>query len=141
MSCHNPRMREYIGDGRDFHESQLPTNRSILQKFILEKDNLIHDKNLHFSNISTTDVSKPVASALERQWKTISPLFESPVIICGLSLVNKVSRLWDEAYNFSEIGQARGQNSSSFQHWINCSTFLVVLISSPCVRKIPQVFI
>ena len=108
MSCHNPRMREYIGDGRDFHESQLPTNRSILQKFILEKDNLIHDKNLHFSNISTTDVSKPVASGLERHWKTISSLFESPVIICGLSLVNKVSRLWDKAYNVFRDRTSKG---------------------------------
>ena len=90
-----------FGEGSDFLPSQLATNRSILQKFILVKETMVDDQNVHFSKISLVDIANVVSSDLLKQWETVSPLLCPPVIIGRESIVNKVKRLWEKADNVS----------------------------------------
>ena len=47
----NSSFQGVLGPGKSFAENQLPTIRSVIQRAILEKETLIADKNIHFSQV------------------------------------------------------------------------------------------
>ena len=95
-----------FGKESDFLPSHLATNRSILQKFIIVKETMVDDQNVHFSKISLVDIANVVSSDLLKQWETVSSGRRQTMS--------------------PGTGQARGSERYFSLSWINYSTYLLV---------------
>ena len=50
----NMKLKTILGPGKAFMDKQLPTNRSVIQKALLEKEKIILKNGLHFSQVHIT---------------------------------------------------------------------------------------
>ena len=101
-------MKEFIGDGEELLSSQLDTCRSVLKKMIQLKDSMIIEEHFYYASITPYDIAKLTAPALTEQWVRVSPLLQPPIILSGKALFNKITKLWEKAYNVSRGRTSKG---------------------------------
>ena len=90
-------LRDYVGRGKEFDKTELPTNRAVIQQGILLKEDMVMNKNIAKNKISVYEIAKKLAPLITGQWTKANALFCPPVIIAERSLITKVERLWNRA--------------------------------------------
>ena len=76
-------ISEFIGPGKDFIPSELPTNRAVIQKGILLKEQKSITCNLRQNKYSNRDFASDVFQLVLSQWRKANVNFQQPVIIGG----------------------------------------------------------
>lgn len=100
-------LRDYVGRGKEFDKTELPTNRAVIQQGILLKEDMVMNKNIAKNKISVYEIAKKLAPLITGQWTKANALFCPPVIIAERSLITKVERLWNRAM---EVALGRTKN-------------------------------
>ena len=79
LSCN---FNAFIGKGKEFTLTELPTIRACLQRGILlrEEYSILHDTD-KFHSLNVTETAKRLAPLILQQWERANACFISPVII------------------------------------------------------------
>lgn len=89
------KMSEFIGPGKEFNPSELPTNRAVIQRGILQKETKAIFFNLDMSKYTNREVAQDLTPLLIAQWTKSNAKFKSPIIIQEKSVVKKIVKLWE----------------------------------------------
>ena len=89
------KLKEFVGSGKKFDLSEVPTLRSMIQQGILVKEELLMDNSLKKNQVKTRDICKNVAKLMLAQWHKSNAKFIPPVIMTEAGLINKLVRLWN----------------------------------------------
>ena len=88
-------MREFVGKGKEFDKSEVPTVRAVIQQGLLIKENwIMAEEQLHRNDVSPQDIASSLAPLILAQWRKSNAKFIPPVTITEKSLTQKVLRLW-----------------------------------------------
>ena len=90
------KLRELIGDAKEFVMSEVPTKRAILQCAIFIRDNIV-SSGVHHSKVKTIDIAKELVKKIMEQWSKANAKFVPPVVVQVKSLQDRVSKLWEKA--------------------------------------------
>ena len=86
-------LRDYVGVGKDFDKTEVPTLRAVIQQGIFLKDNIVMNDEAAKNFVGGAVIAKKVAPLILAQWHKSNAKFCSPAIITEKSLVNKVEKL------------------------------------------------
>ena len=92
-------ISDFIGPGKDFIPSELPTNRAVIQKGILLKEQKSMTCNLHHNKYSNKDLASDLIPFVLAQWRKANVKFQQPVIIGEKSLYYRIKTLWEKVEN------------------------------------------
>ena len=88
-------MREFVGKGKEFDKSEVPTIRAVIQQGLLIKENwIMAEEQLHRNEVSPQEIASSLAPLILAQWQKSNAKFIPPVTITEKSLLQKVLRLW-----------------------------------------------
>ena len=98
MASNAPRTRkktgtkfsDFLGTGRDFLVSELPTLRDVLRYVVLLREQ--HEENAR--NITVREVAREVVPVLINQWVKANALFKPPVIVSDKTIIDKIVEAW-----------------------------------------------
>ena len=91
----NQKMREFVGKGKEFDKSEVPTIRAVIQQGLLIKENwIMAEEQLHRNEVSPQEIASSLAPLILAQWQKSNAKFIPPVTITEKSLLQKVLRLW-----------------------------------------------
>ena len=101
-------LRDYVGVGKDFDKTEVPTLRAVIQQGIFLKDNIVMNDEAAKNFVGGAVIAKKVAPLILAQWHKSNAKFCSPAIITEKSLVNKVEKLWNRV---SEVARGRAKKA------------------------------
>ena len=101
-------LRDYVGPGKPFDQSEVPTYRAVIQQGILIKEDMVMNEVKDKSDIGALTIAKAVTPLIMAQWHKSNAKFCPPVTITQKSLTQKVERFWNR---FQEV--ARGRTSKA----------------------------
>ena len=88
-------MREFVGKGKEFDKSEVPTIRAVIQQGLLINENwIMAEEQLHRNEVSPQEIASSLAPLILAQWQKSNANFFPPVAISEKSLLQKVLRLW-----------------------------------------------
>ena len=90
-------LREYIGVGKPFDQTEVPTYRAVIQQGIL----MVMNEVKHKSDIGALDISRAVSPLIIAQWHKSNAQFCPPVTITEKSLIYKVQKFWNRVVEVS----------------------------------------
>ena len=88
---------EYLGPGKEFLPSELPTLRAVLQFGIHLQDIKIREEEVKKNTYLKSELVKDMSLGVLVQWKKANHLFEPPVICTQKSLERRLEKEWDRA--------------------------------------------
>ena len=88
---------EYLGPGKEFLPSELPTLRAALQFGIHLQDIKIREEEVKKNTYLKSELMKDMSLGVLVQWKKANHLFEPPVICTQKSLERRLEKEWDRA--------------------------------------------
>ena len=88
-------ISEYIGIPKELNQSELPTNRTVLLKALLLKE----ENQLNARNYTNQQLSTDLAPLVIALWTKSNALFEPPVIIKQDALIKRIVTLLDKMKN------------------------------------------
>ncbi|XP_043213832.1 N-alpha-acetyltransferase 35, NatC auxiliary subunit-like isoform X2 [Amphibalanus amphitrite] len=88
------KLSDFVGGGKEFDPSELPTLRAVIQKGILVKQKLMIEEETAKQKIERGDILKTVVPLILGQWHKANAKFCPPVIIKEKSLAVRIERLW-----------------------------------------------
>ena len=95
-SSGNKKLKEYVGKGKEFDVTEVPTLRAVIQRGLLIKENwMLGQADCKKNEITLQDICKELASDISKQWLKSNNKFSPPVVIEQHSIVIKVRRLWE----------------------------------------------
>ncbi|XP_065656719.1 uncharacterized protein LOC136082069 [Hydra vulgaris] len=92
-------ISDFIGPVKDFIPSELPTNRAVIQKGILLKEQKNITCNLHHNKYSNKDLASDLIPFVLAQWRKANVKLQQPVIIGEKSLYYRIKTLWEKVEN------------------------------------------
>ena len=93
------KLLEYVGAGKEFDPTEVPTLRAIIQQGIFLRDQkfLFEDVAKTASSYSKKQIAKDLAPMILAQWHKSNNKFVPPVIMKLYSLEKKIEILWQRA--------------------------------------------
>ena len=88
------RLADFIGPGKEFVPSEVPTLRAVIQQGILIKEKAMIEQGAAKVEIHTSEIVSEVVPLIVKQWQKSNAKFQPPVTIKEKSITNKVVRLW-----------------------------------------------
>ena len=88
------RLADFIGPGKEFVPSEVPTLRAVIQQGILIKEKAMIEQGAAKKEIHMSEVVSQVVPLIVKQWQRSNAKFQPPVTIKEKSITNKVVRLW-----------------------------------------------
>ena len=88
------KLADFIGPGKEFLPSEVPTLRAVIQQGILIKERALIEQGASKREIHLSEVVYQVVPLIVQQWQKSNARFQPPVIIKEKSIINKVMRLW-----------------------------------------------
>ena len=88
------KLAEYVGHGKAFVPSEVPTLRAVIQQGILVKEKLMMEQGTAKKDIHMKESISEVVPLIVEQWKKSNSKFKYPVTIKEDSIRAKVERLW-----------------------------------------------
>ena len=86
-------LRDYVGPGKPFDQSEVPTYRAVIQQGILIKEDMVMNEVKDKSDIGALTIAKAVTPLIMAQWQKSNAKFCPPVTITQKSLTQKVGHI------------------------------------------------
>ena len=102
------KLRDFVGVGKEFNPSEVPTLRAAIQRGLLIKERLLLEEDRAKTDIQTSEIVKELAVLIQLQWQKSNPKFCPPVTIQEYSLRKKLEKLWVKV---EEVALGRGRES------------------------------
>ena len=97
------KLSDFVGKGKEFIPSEVPTARAVIQRGILIKEKLMIENEKGKYDVSLGEIVKELVPLIMFQWKRSNAKFSPPVIIQEKSLTTKVERLWKRVENVAWV--------------------------------------
>ena len=88
------RLSDYVGPGKEFLVSEVPTLRAIIQRGILLREVAMIEDCASKSRTFVGDLVRELAPLILQQWQRSNAKFCPPVTLTEKSLVQKLELLW-----------------------------------------------
>jgi hypothetical protein len=88
------KLTEFVGPGKEFEITEVPTGRAIVQKGILIREKLMIVDNIPIERISKTTIARKLTPLIFEQWQRSNGKFVPPVTIQEKSIFNRVRFSW-----------------------------------------------
>ena len=79
------KFKSFVGKGKDFDNSEVPTLRSCLQKGILIREQNVIEKGINAHSLSVNETVKVLVPLIFAQWQRANAKF-CPPITCKVNL-------------------------------------------------------
>ena len=112
------KLTEFVGPGKEFNLSEVPTLRAVIQRGILIKEKLLLEQGSAKKDIHVSEIVKELVPLIVAQWHKSNVKFSPPVTIMEHSIKNKVERLWRK---IEEVVRGRGKKNER-RRWRSCWT-------------------
>ena len=99
LSQYGNKLTDFIGPGKEFDVSEVPTMRSAIQKGILIKEKLMIEDGVVKTQINPGMIARKVAPLVIAQWTRANVKFVPPVTFKEHSLVRKIEKFWIRVEN------------------------------------------
>ena len=95
------KLTEFVGCGKEFHLTEVPTLRAVIQRGLLIKERLYaeNDTSITTGRGLKTKIIKELATLVSAQWHRANAKFRPPVTIKEKSLVQTLERNWTKVEN------------------------------------------
>ena len=94
QSLTDSKLSDFVGPGKDFLNSEAPTFRSVIQRGILIKENLLLEQGTAKKDIHVKPIVDLLIPLIFAQWQKSNAKFAPPVTIREESVGKKVERFW-----------------------------------------------
>ena len=84
------KLADFVGPGKEFDITEVPTGRAVIQKGILIREQLMIEENLNIRRISKSVIAGKLTPLIIAQWKKSNANFIPPVTIQEKSIFNRV---------------------------------------------------
>ena len=91
-------MSEYVGNGKEMLQTELPTLRDCLRYGILLKET---DPAYSNKFTPTSVLAKAILIEIKQRWQRANFKFQSPVTVQDKVVLDKLVAMWDKAYKIS----------------------------------------
>ena len=88
------KFRDFVGPGKEFLPSEVPTLRAVLQRGILIKERIVLEEGRAKTDVPTSEIVQELAVLIQQQWQILNAKFCPPVVIQEYSLRKKLLKLW-----------------------------------------------
>lgn len=88
------RLADYVGPGKEFVPSEVPTLRAVIQQGILIKEKMLLEQGAAKTDIHVKQIVAEVVPLIVEQWHKSNAKFRPPVTIKEDSIRARVERLW-----------------------------------------------
>ena len=93
-SC-STKLSSFVGAGKEFLQSEVPTLRSVICRGIFIQEENLHN-NITRCNYPVQKIASELASLVLNQWKRANARFSPPVIVNKDTLTRKIKNKWND---------------------------------------------
>ena len=95
------KMSAYVGAGKEFSLADVPTNRAVIRRGLLLRDQKCQD-GLDYRNYTVNAIARDLAPILENQWQKANVKFVFPVILSRQRIEDKIQALWKKVFDVAK---------------------------------------
>ena len=107
-------MTDFVGKGKEFMPSELPTHRAVIQRGILLKEQTMMYRK-HYTN---RDIANDLSLLVLAQWSKANAKFVYPVIVDKAYLPVKIRRLWEKVEDIA-WKRAKGKQKEDLESYLD----------------------
>ena len=113
------KVADYIGCGKEFSLSEIPTNRDVLCMGILMKEKKLLEDDVAMRNYPNKVLASDLAVNIIKQWYRANPKFQPPVTISKRALVMRIEKLWERLSSVVR-GRVKKKFKDKFDYELDC---------------------
>ena len=100
-SATKTKLSQFVGPGKDFLISEVPTWRSVIQKGIQLRNKKWQEDGVSKNLYSVNDMCRELSELIHLQWKKANAKFVPPIIIDEKHLARRIKTKWTKVNNIS----------------------------------------
>ena len=93
------KLSNFVGKGKEFEPSEVPTLRAVIQRGILIKQEMMIEEDTAKQKIERGEIVRALAPLVLAQWYKANAKFRPPVTVKEKSLAARIERLWARVDN------------------------------------------
>ena len=92
------KMTVYVGAGKEFSLADVPTNRALISRGLLLRDQKWQD-GIDYRHCTLKEIARDLAQILETQWQKAYAKSVFPVILYRQRIEDKIQALWKKVFD------------------------------------------
>lgn len=111
------KMSAFVGAGKEFSLADVPTNRAVIRRGILLKEQNIQD-GIDARHYPAYAIARDLAPILESQWLKANAKFVYPVILSRQRIEEKIMALWKKVYDVA-LGRGKAADRAKVEEGLD----------------------
>ena len=111
------KMSAFVGAGKEFSLADVPTNRAVIRRGILLKEQNIQD-GIDARHYPAYAIARDLAPILESQWLKANAKFVYPVILSRQRIEEKILALWKKVYDVA-LGRGKAADRAKVEEGLD----------------------